>query len=374
MIEHKINLIDFIPKGQVSCEFRDNILCMSTNRAIPTQRFDAEHLSINSYIYLPKKYRLPLRIDITAKIDAPGLYILLGKGHINFGTLWSDNRRIDDIAAPAGKIMFYHNHINMNEFTHISVLYDFKEMQIIIDGEERYYSRKERYMKALAFDEMNKEGFEFKIACDKLINLSIKSVCITEYEKTCQISRSEEELPVAITRNNAITSGEKPTFEKSISSLPEQFSSEIIKMDEYLRSLKTLKMKRIVEKNGNKITYVCSEHGFSYAIYLSNDVFDHSLQWYLITNGKPDTWHRKSDMMEEVLDRLLKISPEFANRMFFSLDDCVGCYSHCLAKTPYRLEDKQKSVCHGKLKFRMSASGFDDVRIFIEEINRIVHE
>ncbi len=374
MIEHRIDLSDFIAKGQVSCELIDKALCMSTNRAIPTQRFDAEHLSINSYIYLPKKYRLPLRIDITAKIDAPGLYILLGKGHINFGTLWSDNRRIDDIAAPARKIIFYHNHINMNEFTHISVLYDFKEMQIIIDGEERYYSQKERYMKAHAFDEMNKEGFEFKIACDKLVNLSVKSVCITEYEKTCEISHSDKELPIAITRNNAIVSGEKPTFEKSISSLPEQFCSEIIKMDEYLKSLKTLKMKRIMEKNGNKISYVCSEHGFSYAIYLSNDVFDHSLQWYLITKGKPDTWHRKSDRMEKVLDRLLRISPEFANRMFFSLDDCVGCYSNCLAKTPYRLEDKQKAVCHGKLKFRMSTSGFEDARIFIEEINRIVHE
>jgi hypothetical protein len=375
MIEHGIDLIDFIPKGHVECEYRDGMLTMSTNHALPTQRFDLEHLSINSYIYLQKKYRLPLRIDITAKVDGPGLYILLGEGHINLGTLWSDNRRIDDIVAPAGKTKFYHNHINMDEFTEISVLYDLKEMQIIINGEERYYSQKEKYMKAPAFNEKNEEGFEFKIACSKLVNLWIKSVRITEYEETCGISHSEAELPVASTKNNAIAPGEKPSFEQCISLLPKHFQEEIVKMDHYLKSLRTLKIKRQLEKNGNKITYVSSEYGVSYAIYLSNDIFDHSLQWYIITNGKPDTWHRKANGMEETLDRLARRSPEFAERMFFSLDECVGCYSGgCLVKTRYRLGDKQKMVCHGKLKFRMSLSGFEDVRIFFEEINRMVQE
>lgn len=105
MVKHNIDLANFLTKGQVTCEYRDNMLYMTTKRAIPTQRFDLEHLLINSYIYLADKFRLPLRIDLTAKIDAPGLYLLLGKGHINFGTLWSDNRRIDDIASPARKII-----------------------------------------------------------------------------------------------------------------------------------------------------------------------------------------------------------------------------------------------------------------------------
>ncbi|HYF82487.1 MAG TPA: hypothetical protein VEB00_05610, partial [Clostridia bacterium] len=123
-----------------------------------------------------------------------------------------------------------------------------------------------------------------------------------------------------------------------------------------------------------KITYVSSDYGFSYAIYLSNDIFDHSLQWYIITNGKPETWHRKADMMEVTLNRLAYKTPDFAKRMFSNLDECVGCYKNCLAKTQYQLHDKQKSVCHGKLKFKMSASGFEDVRAFIEEINLLVQE
>lgn len=194
----------------------------------------------------------------------------------------------------------------MNEFTEISVLYDLKEMQILIDGEERYYSNNERYMKSRAFSEMNQDGCELKIACDKLVNLCIKSVTVTEYDETCGISHSGMELLIAPAKNMAIAPGEKPTFEKCISLLPEYFQSEIVKNDEYLRALKPLKFKRQIEKNGNKITYVASDYGVSYAIYLSNDLFDHSLQWYLFTQGKPETWHRKADMMEETLSRLAR--------------------------------------------------------------------
>lgn len=372
MLKHNIELTRFLPKGQVVCECKDDMLYMTTNRALPTQRFDAEHLSINSYIYLPDKYKLPLRIDITAKIDAPGLYIILGKGHINFGTLCSDNRRIDDIAAPARKTMHYHNHMHMNKFTNISLLYDLKEMQIMIDGEERYYSKKERYMKAPVFCEMNEDGFELKIACDKLVDLCIKSVCITEYHDTCGIVHSGAELPAAITKNEVIATGEKPVFEKCISQLPAYIQSEIVKTDEFLKALKPLKFKRQIEKHGNKITYVASEYGLSYAIYLSNDIFDHTLQWYIITSGKPETWHRKADMMEETLNSLANSSPDFAERMFYNLNECVGCYKDCLAKTKYRLREKQKTICHGKLKFCMNVSGFEEVRAFIEEISNLV--
>jgi hypothetical protein len=372
MKKHSIELTSFLPKGQVECEYKDNMLYVRTNRAIPTQRFDAEHLAINSYVYLPDKYKLPLRIDITAKIDAPGFYLLLGKGHINFGTLWSDNRRVDDIVSPARKIVFYNNHVGMDEFANISVLYDLKEMQIIINGEERYYSKKETYMKSRLFEEMNKEGFELKVACDKLVNLYIKSVSITEYIDTCGICPSEVEPPKGFTRNEAVAAGEKPTFERCISLLPIGIQNQIVKIDDYLRTSRPLKFKRMIERNGNKITYVASDYGVSYAIYLSNDIFDHSLQWYIITSGKPETWHRKADMMEETLERLLNTSQDFAERMFFSLDDCVGCYKNCFGRTRYRLRNKLRNACHGKLKFRMNVAGFEDVRIFAEEINRII--
>lgn len=374
MKKQTIELSRFLQKGQVVCKVENNLLHMTTNRAIPTQRFDREHLSIVSYIHLPEKFKLPVRIDITVKIDAPGLYVLFGKGHVNFGTLCFDNRRIDDIVSPTRKTAFFHNDMPLNEFTELSLIYDLNEMQILIEGEERYYSKSERYMKAREFKELNKDGFELKIACDKLTNLTIQSITITEYPDTCGIVHSENDLPVAFTKNEAIAPGEKPTFEKCISRLPVNIQNEILEMDEYLKSLKLLKFKRQLEKNGNKITYVASDDGFSYAIYLSNHLFDHSLQWYLITNGKPETWHRKADRMEEALSSLMQKNPSFAQRMFFSLDDCVGCYKDCLGRTRYRLDEKSKAVCHGKLKFTMNASGFEDARIFINEINALKQE
>lgn len=291
---------------------------------------------------------------------------------MNFGTMCLDNRRIDDIVSPSRKTLYYHNHIPMDVYVDISLLYDFNEMQILIDDEERYYSKKERYMKLELFHDMNIEGFEFKIACDKQVNLYIKSLSITEYKYNCRINRSETELPEAITKNLGVPVGEKPTLEKCISLFPLNIQNEINYMDSYLKMLKLFKFKRIIEKNGNKITYVASDYGFSYAIYLSNDYFDHSLQWYLITNGKPETWHRKADMMEETLKSLMQSSEEFAERMFYSLDDCVGCYKECLAKTQYYLMDKCKFACHGKLKFNMSVDGFRDVRTFIDEIKHII--
>lgn len=374
MTVHTINLSHFIPKGQAVCKVENNLLQMTTNCAIPTQRFDCEHLSIASYIQLPEKFKLPLRIDITAKIDAPGLYVLFGKGHVNFGTLCFDNRRIDDIVSPARKPIYFHNDIPFNEFTELSLLYDLKEMQILINSEERYYSTGERYMKSREFPELNRDGFELKIACDKLSNLTIQSITVTEFTDTCEIVHSEAGLPAAHTKNEAVTPGEKPTFEKCISRLPMNIQNEIIKMDEYLKSLKLFKFKRQIEKNGNKITYVASDDGFSYAIYLSNHLFDHSLQWYLITKGKPETWHRKDDRMEETLNRLMRKDPGFTQRMFFSLDDCVGCYKYCLARTRYQLANQKKAVCHGKLKFTMNPSGFADVRTFIEEVKALKQE
>lgn len=374
MVKHMIDLGDIIAKGRVECEQVEDMLQVRTKHAIPTQRFDAEHLSVNSYIALPGTYKLPLRIDMNVQLDEPGLYLLVGKGRINFGTLCSDNRRMDDIVKPARKVFFYHNQMTMKEFTDLSVTYDLKEMQILIQGEERYYSQKEKYMKAAEFRERNEEGFTIRIASDKFVNLLIKSIIVTEFEGDCKIIRQGKELPIAITTNQWGVPGEKLTMEACIDRLPEEIQKSIIRMDDYLKSLKILKFKRILEKNGNKITYVSSDYGFSYAIYLGNELFKHSLQWYLITKGKPETWHRKADFMEETLSSLEADNQEFAQRMYNDLEECVGCYGLCLARTRYSFGDRKKYVCHGKLFFQMNKDGFDDVRTFVDEINRVVQK
>ncbi|WOO35933.1 hypothetical protein R2R35_19365 [Anaerocolumna sp. AGMB13020] len=372
MVKHMIDFRDIIAKGRVECEPVEDMLHVRTKHAIPSQRFDAEHLSVNSYIALPGTFKLPLRIDITAQLDEPGLYLLVGKGRINFGTLCSDNRRMDDIIKPARKVFFYHNQMPMKEFTDLSVTYNLKEMQILIQGEERYYSQKEKYMKASEFPERNEEGFSIKIACDKFVNLMIKSITVTEYEDDCKIIRQGKELPPAITTNQWEVSGEKLSMEACIARLPDEIQKSILCMDDYFKSIKNLKLKRSIERNGNKITYVSSDYGFSYAIYVGNELFKHSLQWYLITKGKPETWHRKADFMEETLSSLQTSNQEFAQRMYNDLEECVGCYGLCLARTPYSFGDRKKYVCHGKLFFQMNKAGFDDARTFVDEINQVV--
>ncbi|MDP4090019.1 MAG: hypothetical protein Q8930_12215, partial [Bacillota bacterium] len=317
-------------------------------------------------------YKLPMRIDLTVKIDSPGLYLLLGNGHINFGTPWSDNRRLDDIIEPGYKIRFFHNHIPINEFADISVIYDYSAMQILINGEERFYSEKEKYMKSKSIKDFNNTGFSFGIACGKRTGLSIKSLRITEYNETAGIVHKDTELPKPTISNEAVEPETKPGFETCISLLTKEIQEEIIKTDRYLRSLKPLKFKRQIEKHGNKITYLASEYGFSYALYPSNDIMYHSLGWYIITSSKPELWHRKADMMEEVLNKLAGTSPELSERMFLNLNECISCRPYCSVKTLYEFKGRKKLTCHGLMEFKMCISDFEDVRTFINAVNELL--
>lgn len=67
-----------------------------------------------------------------------------------------------------------------------SFQYGLKEIQILINGDERYCSTREKYMKSSLFRGMNGEGFLLKVSCTKRTNLEIKSIRIIEYEKTVQ--------------------------------------------------------------------------------------------------------------------------------------------------------------------------------------------
>jgi hypothetical protein len=373
MKKHSINLSSITPKGNVSLEIKDDMLYAETMQRIYTE-FDKENIKINHYLTIADRYKLPFRIELTAKIDAPGLYLLLGNGHLNFGTLWSDNRRIDDIVEPNGKPRFFHNHMPMNEFVNITVTYDYEEMKVLINDEERFYSKKEKYMKSKMLKEFEDFGFSFGIACAKGVKLVIKALNITEYDESAKIEHSVGELPKPFLSNEAIATDEKPTFEKCINLLPEKIQEQIVNTDQFLRALKPMKFKRQIEKHGNKITYLASDYGFSYAIHPSNDVMYHSLGWYIITSCKPELWHRKADLMEVVLTRLEETSPELAKKMFFNLNECVGCYPVCKVKTQYEFHGKRKVVCHGLMRLKMCTADFEDARTFIGTINTIIKE
>ncbi|MCL2703953.1 MAG: hypothetical protein FWE91_10150 [Defluviitaleaceae bacterium] len=165
----------------------------------------------------------------------------------------------------------------------------------------------------------------------------------------------------------------QPKFDEIISILPEEFRNEIIETDGFLKSLRPLKFKRTIDKFGNKITYVASDFGVSYAFRVTRDQFSHELNWYIVYNGKPETWHRKADYMEEMLDEIEKSNPRLAERIFSSLIKCVNCHGEkCLAKTIYTFRDRKKLTCHGRVVFRICHDDFNGAREFFRHLNAYV--
>ncbi len=367
MNKHALSLDALIPCGHVETALRDGELTATTTRSLPTDRLNVA-LPFPSYLALPGRYRLPLRIDLTVKINAPGLYVLPGNGRVNFGTFGMDNRRLDDIVEPRQKTCAFDHRIPLNAFADIALVYDLHAMQILVDGEERYYSARERYMKSPSLAAMNGEGFPIRIASDKRVTMTLRAVAVTEYDTGAGIVHTADLPPVTMT-NNGIPEGEKLTFDNCIARLPEALRREVIQTDAWLRGLLPLKCKRLMEAHGNKITYVAADYGFSYAIHVHDALLFHTLQWYILTAGKPETWGRKADWMERTLARLAEADPAFARRMFANLEDCVGCAPGCRARTVYAFEGKKTAACHGKMRFLMRPPDFADARRVIEAVN-----
>ncbi|MCL1794216.1 MAG: hypothetical protein FWG34_10125 [Oscillospiraceae bacterium] len=162
----------------------------------------------------------------------------------------------------------------------------------------------------------------------------------------------------------------KPTFDSIISNLPDEFRNEIIETDSFLKSLRPMKFKRVIDKNGSKITYVASDFGISYALKISGGQFSHNFWWYIIHKGKPETWHRKADYMEETLVGIAQNDMPLSERIFNSFKDCTHCYGEgCLAKTLYEFNGQKKLTCHGRVNLNMCKEDFHDVREFFRRLN-----
>lgn len=374
LVTHNIPLKSIQSKGKVHMDLLEDGLHVTLTERLATD-FRNKDMDIKSYIHTDNNYRLPLQIDLCLAIDSPGAYLLFGKGHISFGTVWSDNRRIDDIVKPTYKPRFFHNHIPIGEFVNISIVYDINAMQIIINGEERYYSENERYMITNSLRAFNETGSDIRIACDKHTTIVLKSLAITEYDGAIGAVQINETLPSPIIKNEAYKVGDKPKFNSCLSLLPENIRNKIIDIDNFLLGLKPMKFSRKIDKLGNKITYIDCKHGFSYSMYLSNDMMYHSLSWYIMTNCKPEDWCRKDDMMESTLAEIDEINHELAKRLFSNLRECIACcLERCKVKTLYEYQGKKKLTCHGIMEFRMKEQDFDDVKYFIDTINKVYRD
>ena len=164
----------------------------------------------------------------------------------------------------------------------------------------------------------------------------------------------------------------KPTFNLILEELPPDFREEVIETDAFMKALRPLKMKRMVEKHGTKITYVASDFGVSYALRVSPGEYAQIINWYIVYNGKAETWHRKADDMEEALLEAAKSDPARAARIFQALQECNDCHGErCLVKTPYRFDGQGKLTCHGRVKLPIRREDFEDARAFIRDVNTV---
>jgi hypothetical protein len=318
---------------------------------------------------LPGKYRLPFRVDMTVRLDGLAMFLFVGGGHVSFGTPWQNNRKIEDIAVPSGKPNLdrasYDNHLPFGEFVDIAVTYDMREMQIMIGGEERFWTRKLPYMKSAYAD-----GFEIGLVVTKLSTLTIKSVTVTEYDGNAPITRGGF---VEIKREKPPGERPKHTFDSVASGLPADIRDELIVTDSFLTALRPLRFKRAVDKNGGKISYVASGFGVSYAFNASGAESSQNFGWYIVHNGKPETWHIKNDCMEEALASLAVSDARLAGRIFYALNDCVGCYGpRCLAKRPYELNGIKRLACHGRVVMRANHEDFAAARGFFAFLNDMI--
>jgi len=378
MKKHSINFLNLKPIGKATIKAVDETIEIRTMQSITSGGF---HLGGTSYqknsVILPQKYQLPLRIDMRIKLDYPAFVLRIGEGHVYFASGHdTEYFRIKDIVEPESKPskenFYFDNRLTFDEFTEISIIYNFNEMQILIKEEERFYSQNQPYMKKKhsdAFVVLNQEGFELGLSVTKHAILTVAKMTVTEYEEDVQITRGSFELPDPLAPKPEKM---KANYESVAGKIPLEFQSEIREMDIFFKSLRPMRFKRTVDKSGCKITYVASDVGISYTIVASGAESYHHFGWYFVYNGPVETWHRKADYMEEILSEIAKSDRRLSERVFNALVDCCGCYQGGLCKTLYKFDDNKLLSCHGRTRFRMNFDDFKDVREFFRYLNDFI--
>lgn len=361
MIINKIPLESFIPQEKVSIKIINNELLISPK----TQK--------DSQTYLPNKYKLPFRIDMTVKIDAPQINLaafswIVGKGYITFAS--NHKPRVDIITGENKPSAFiFENHIPINEYTDISVIYGKKAMQVIINNKICHFADDVPYLKLLNNNSLPDEfadGLSFAIVCDKRAKLTIKSMTVTEYEE------DEPEISADINKDLFKISA----LSKFLINLPTETQDIINKIDGYLMkdTKKALKIKRSID---NAITYI-SPLGFRYKIRLSDDgvISDigrigYNAKWLQEKHGGIS---KVPDLTNAILDNLTETSPEFADKIYNRIKSCSGCAGDssagCTNRIKIEYNEKIKSSCGGSIQFKLTPSDFDD---FIKVMDIIIN-
>lgn len=309
------------------------------------------------YAYVPGKYKLPFRIDMTAKIsyitNPPSQFTwYIGKGNVYFNGGYTEFCDIltGDKGTPNS---IYYNDIPSKEYVDISITYGSKAMWITINEKCCLYSNESAYIKLLhdntVLDEL-KNGLDIAICGGTGTKLDIKSLMIIEYES------DEPKIPEEI-----MNVPELSTFEWYVKGLPQRLQEEMIKTDKFLMNdmKNILKFKRAIDKYGH-LTYK-SPCGFQYTIP------DHGVGEFHETNWD---WMKKPDYTNVILKKLAESSPEFADKLFEKLWDCSS--PTCKRVSLNEHNGKSKIGCRSTIVFNWLPSEFEDVRKVVAAVNEVV--
>lgn len=356
MKTYKIQFESFVPHGKVTVTTDNSELRMTGG------------VDYGAYIELPDKFRLPFRIDMTAKIDSPALILMIGNGYINLNTGGMDNRRMTSIIGGETKpnIHKFDNTVPLNEYFDISVIYGRKAMQLIINGEERYFNKKDIYMKSLSIDADFSDGFGFRLACRKRTEAYIKSLAITEYD-------SEPDFPELPKKDfiysPTLTPTERPTLEECVKDLSPELKECVFSMDRYF---KELKFRQKIEGGypESRITYIIPKV-VSYQIKISHHLMTHRttamLGFYINNSGE-----RTDEFNVRFLSKLEETEPDLAGEIFFRMYElhCSSCRGNhsCNHYNPTEYKGRKKNNCQHIVQFKMIPSDFDDVKKVLNAI------
>ena len=350
MNKHNISVESFLPKNKIKTKIDNGAL------HVPAE---VENLGKHRHhINVPGKYKLPFRIDMTARIKyyeinqiASQVRLYINKGNIYFNgghTSATDIVTGDDISP----CFIAYNDIPTEEYVDISIMFGLDVMWVSVNGKYCFSSEEMPYMRMLNENSLA-NGFDVAICGGTATRFSLKSFSIIEFEE------DEPDIPNELMNLPVLTA-----FDLFVKGLPCTIQEEMFKMDAFLMDemKKTMKFRKSINKMGH-LTYE-SSCGFRFEIkeYGAGLTF---LTAWVKTAKKPD-------YTNEIILELTKSSPDVALKLF---DTILGCELHsreCQRTVMYEYEGNSKSSCCGRMNIKMDACGFDDLTKFVVAASEVV--
>jgi len=331
------------PRGKIKTKFEDGVL------HVPAE---VENLGKSRHhIDVPGKYKIPFRIDMTARVkyyqlnqiaSQLTLYINNGSVYFNGGhTSVTDILTGDDV--PPSFIDY--NDIPTEEYVDISITCGSEMIWVVVNGKFCFASDKIKH----AID----DTADISICGGTATRVSFKSFAVTEYED------DEPDVPAELTNLPDL-----PPFEMFVKGLPLAIQDEMFKLDEFLLVDMKLGMKfrRSINKKGH-LTYEAT-CGFRFEIREHGAGLNFMTAW-VKTEKKPD-------YTNEIILKLAETAPEFAEKMFEKVHGCEVHLRGCARTVTYELMGKRKLSCCGRMNIKMDANGFADLKGFIAAASEVV--